>query len=789
MIGVLSLVHGELTAAFISEKGFFVILIIAFAAFLTWGIAGKKYLPLVLYVILYISGFYIMYREESRHKLLEAVEVKERVSVEGRVCDIIDSDYGMEIIIKVTKGWNIPIKDFKCRVYIDRGLWGSSGADYGNSVKIEGTKREFSEPLNPGAFDEKTYSYGLDIIFKVNGESIEIVDKTINELQSISSYIRGRMTEILKIICSDKEAGVFMAMLYGEKGQLDDDLKEMYGYGGISHILAISGLHISIIGMGVYSAIRHFMAQRWAGVISTLFMIMYGIMSGGSVSAIRAIIMFFVNLLGKLTGNIYDIKNSICIAAFILLVQNPYYLYNMSFLLSFGAVVSIGFILPYVTEFVQAEKSIIKSFISGITVNIANGPVVANGFYQMPIYGVFLNLLVIPLMGIAVLSGIAGIVAGIFSGGAGKIFIFPGVAVLKIYEWLCTMVSSLPLAVVVTGHFELKDMVIYYGIVILSTALMWIWDNREYKWLRDKVRGYIGISRKKGKLFRYMFGGIVCIILHVYIYTTYPQRGIMTFLHVGQGDSAILSVKDMVCIFDGGSTSIKNTGKYVILPYLKYSGIKKIDYIILSHSDEDHINGIYEVLLDKAVTVDNVVLPMGDEGFGSIEGVCKEKGINVIRADSTMSIKAGETEIDFINPINKYVGVSNDVNNNSLAAVINVYGKKIGMMGDMGEDTEILIAEEYEKGNMKIIQNLHVLKVPHHGSKYSSSYKVLEIYNPVLSVISCGSNNIYGHPHSEALSRLKEKSSDVCITYETGAVTLYLDNNEGVAYDYFTGNN
>lgn len=263
----------------------------------------------------------------------------------------------------------------------------------------------------------------------------------------------------------------------------------------------------------------------------------------------------------------------------------------------------------------------------------------------------------------------------------------------------------------------------------------------------------------------------------------------MTFLHVGQGDSAILSVKDMVCIFDGGSTSIKNSGKYVILPYLKYSGIKKIDYIILSHSDEDHINGIYEVLLDKAVTVDNVVLPMGDEGFGSIEGVCKEKGINVIRADSTMSIKAGETEIDFINPINKYVGVSNDVNNNSLAAVINVYGKKIGMMGDMGEDTEILIAEEYEKGNMEIIQNLHVLKVPHHGSKYSSSYKVLEIYNPVLSVISCGSNNIYGHPHSEALSRLKEKSSDVCITYETGAVTLYLDNNEGVAYDYFTGNN
>ena len=269
------------------------------------------------------------------------------------------------------------------------------------------------------------------------------------------------------------------------------------------------------------------------------------------------------------------------------------------------------------------------------------------------------------------------------------------------------------------------------------------------------------------KPWRYIFSIVVTMVLHIYLYTANPEKKTITFLHVGQGDSSVfVSESGTVCLFDGGSTSIESPGKYIILPYLKYRGIACIDYIILSHSDEDHINGIGEIIEDKSLKVRNIILPTGDDGFGEIEAMAENNKINIIRADSEMGIEGNDFKIDFINPLKRYEGQYKDKNDNSLGAVIEMNGVKAAMTGDIGETAEEWIMEGEN------LSNVDILKVPHHGSKHSSSEAFLECMQPKLAVISCGENNSYGHPHKETVDRLMKLGTVIYETYVRGAVTV-----------------
>lgn len=757
LIILLSLVHGELTATGMYEVGQTIVFLALVIIILACGIVKKKYFFAFLYVIFFAVGFINMHKVLLVHEKMENISEGSELSIIGEVSEAWNGTYGSELIIKV-KGYNYKVVFDE---YISEDVNGKAiGQIYeliGNRVRITGKKKNFGIPANQGSFDERKYNYSNNIIIKIKGERIEVTDGRVNEFKVFSAKLKIKLNSVLKNIAPEKEAGVFMAMLYGEKEYLDEELKGKYEDGGISHILAISGLHISIAGMGVYKIIRKYMSSKCAGIISTSFMMVYAMLAGGSVSASRAIIMFFINLLSKLTGYEYDIKNAMCMAGLILLWQNPYYIYNVGFMLSFGAIVAVGFMAPYIVEYLQTENKIVNSLIISICVNLINAPIVANAYYEISFYGMFINLFVIPLMSIAVTSGFIGLIVGSIWTWGGRIIITLGVLVLKLYEWICGMIQKLPLCKIVTGHFEFYDMVFFYGLILLLTVTVFCITKKSTKFVNGM------------KTVHYISALIAAVILHFIVYTTDMEKNVMTFLDVGQGESAVLvSGEGRVFLFDAGSSSNKEVGEYTVLPYLKYTGISEIDYAVLSHSDEDHINGMRAILEDNAVKINNIIIPCGDDGFEALKQIAGERNVNIIMADDKTKISGKDINIRFLSPMRECGETIDDVNENSLVSMIEMNGRKIVMTGDIGEKTEKILSDSGK------LENADVLKVAHHGSGYSSSREFLEAVRPEISIISCGENNSYGHPHKEAIERISAVGSKILYTMESGQITLLI---------------
>lgn len=762
----------------------YIFCILTVVVYLAFKVLGKKKLPLILYVIFLLVGIVLMGNSMDVRNKMESIPEDTLITVTGEIENIEEGEYGYKLLIRINDGiceadlYKSSINGLKeksnCEINSDFPV-----NMIGNKVTVTGNKKEFNEAANQGNFSEKDYCYSKGIVLKINVNRINITDDRTNEFKTIAYRLKTRFNDTLKNICSEKMAGVFMAVIYGEKGRLDEELEEIFADGGISHILVVSGLHISIAGMGIYVILRRFMTGKWAGVISSIVMIMYVMVAGGSLSAFRALIMFFLQLLGRLTGRIYDMKNAVVIAAIILIAENPYYLFNSSFLLSFGTVAGIAFILPYVVDFLQTKNVIIKSFVTSFTINIVNGPIIANTYYELPLYSVFLNIIVIPLMSVVVLCGILGILAGQIWDLAGTIIIYPAVLVMNFYELLCELSMKLPFARIVTGHFEIWQLVLYYGFIIMAAFGMKYIARNEKPFIKPYMKA--------------VSAAIVGIVLSLGLYISIPKRSVLTFLDVGQGESSVfVSENGMVCVFDAGSTSNDKCGTYNILPYLKYSGISHIDYIILSHSDTDHINGVKDIINDNAIKVENVIAAAGDEGFNDLIEEIRDS-TEIIYGMEGIHIENDATRISFINPGTDIEAADgspdNDVNERSIVTVIETNGRKIVITGDIGDTTEERLVEKYgnvSENNYSILADADVLKVAHHGSKYSSSDAFLSLTSPKLAVISCGEDNPYGHPHKEALERLEQYAEKVEITYNTGAVTVYLDNLDTLTYDIFS---
>lgn len=751
LIGTLALVHGELTVMLLSNKVsvIFIMAVIFVAIVTVYCIVKRRLTFIVLYTVAFLIGCLCTVNVIKEQEYVEEIREGQKLSLSGEVLKVQENDYGVEVIVGTE---TFSVGKIKCIVVFDSKVEIRTG----NMVEIGGIKKEFQIDRNPGSFNEREYYYGINIILKCEGISYRVVDERINEFQGFTDYIKEQFGNMLSERCPRKEAGIFKAMVYGDKSSLDNNVKELYSNGGISHILAVSGLHISIMGMGAYKILRRLLPPKWSGVLSTLFMILYGIITGGTVSSVRAIIMFLVNLLSKLSGNAYDIKNAVCVAAICLLVKNPFYITNSSFQMSFGAMVAIGFVLPELNKFLDIKNKFLQMVTASIVVSIINGPIIANTYYEISSYGVILNLVVIPLMSLVVFSGVAGIVGGAF-------FIGCGYYVLKLYEAVCIAVTKLPFTKLVTGSFSMGQLLIYYGGIGLLMVYVYCVNCGIINGLKiRKAATSIGVA----------------LIFNIFLFLTNPEKNIITFLDVGQGDSSVyVSPEGVVFLFDCGSSNVKNVGKYRILTFLKNQGIKKVDYIVLSHSDGDHINGVMDLIEDGAIKVENIVFPVGDDGFGEIRQAAVENSVKIIDGQEGLAVKGEGFKVSFISPSLEYNDLS-DVNENSLVAIISTGKWKIGMMGDIGFETEEKIVRD------NVADNLDILKVAHHGSKYSTGVEFLEYTQPDIGIISCSSTNTYGHPSQDTLERLGTCGSGVWCTKDGGAIKVLMDGDKIQVEEY-----
>ena len=622
----------------------------------------------------------------------------------------------------------------------------------GYKVKAAGSYAPLEEASNPGQFDQKAYYEARGIGMVLKKAKLTVIEAKENIFFQKLYELRSFWAQNLEKITGKEEAALLKAMLLGEKSSLKKEQKELYQSGGISHILAISGLHISLVGMLLYRFLRKKKrSYPFSALVSGSCMVVYGFLTGFGVSAKRAVFMFLVYLGAELLGETYDVVSALALSGLLILAEQPLQLFQCGFQLSFLSVGAVALVYPALQKRLGWKKKAAMSLLSGLSVTLFTLPCTLYWFYEWMPYAVFLNLIVIPLVPVVFLSGAAGMLTGGVSVAAGMFLAGASAGVLRFFQTLLERTEVLPGSRAIIGQPELWQIALYY--VLVGAA---VWGGR----CRARKKNQ---HRIEVRIFFIIFAlCILCLPFHR------PVE--VTFLDVGQGDAVFLRTEaGTTCLIDGGSTTVSDVGTYRLLPFLKSRGVSSLDYLFLSHMDADHINGAEELLKDqfRGIPIRYLCLSAlpGDETRERLEKEARLFGTELCYISRGTVFREKGAEIRCLSPVKDQK--KEDENENSEVLMVEISGLRILFTGDLGEEGE---QELLEAGTDL---RAAVLKVGHHGSRFSTGEDFLEAVSPGFAVISCAEDNRYGHPAPETVERLERAGCRIFYTMKSGAVTLY----------------
>lgn len=705
--------------------------------------------------------------------------------------------------------YNGAYKKFQCE-YED-----TSVLVLGSRIVIAGELQEYGRAKNPGEFDYSAYYHALDYGGRLQNVSVIMQDAPKTELRELLYRIRCYWEKRLHQIFPQKEASIMTAMLLGDKSDLDTDIKLLYRKAGIIHILSISGLHITLIGVGFYNRLRRLGVPVWiAAFVGGVLLFLYGMLTGFGISACRAIIMYWIRMLSHIVGRTYDMLTALGVVAAGMVCMHPAWSGHMGFLLSFGSVLGVAALLPELQSGITVMKEetrhrltekksryveegwrrllidslrkggeiFRRGFGAGLSVTLTTLPIQLWFSYEISVYSLFLNMLILPFMGVVLASGlIAMLVPGL--GFVGTV----DIVILDAYEKLCRWFEKLPYCMWNPGRPQVWKVVLYY--------IIWIFVVCGLPILRHCLKKRMAFTDIRMML---LGMGIAVGILGM------PQRAEnrMTFLDVGQGDGMCLQLASgEVYLFDCGSSSRQKIGEKVLLPFLKYYGISEIDAVFISHGDADHTNGLCELFAlseTEHITIRQIVLPglpadrLQEEFREVLQSVAQMQRIPEVTTIQSGVIwqshdkKGDNATFLCLHPeggrdTSITDGRKRENSGSSNAESECFYIAFEGSRKSEGERVSLLLTGDVEgQGEQELVATLQkyritdidVLKCPHHGSKGTTNEELLLQITPTYTIISCGKNNRYGHPHTELLDRLDAVHSKVYQTSYTGAVTM-----------------
>lgn len=677
--------------------------------------------------------------EKQEEELRETAAVTCRVDeIQGRgeqsslvVCDVTDKG---KVFCK------------RMKVYGKSGNALFADLKIGQIISMDGTISSFSKPGNPGQFNEYEYyrEQGIQYLFFV--KALHVQNDNYNVAGQWLQEFRVAWCANLEKCLPAEEAGIMAAMILGDKSGLSTEVKDLYKENGIAHILAISGLHVSLLGMGLFFLLRRFvMPMRAAAGVTAAFLLFYGEMTGFSVSTQRAVLMMLCMLGARFLGKQYDRLSALALSAILQLIVRPELLFQSGFLFSYGTVLGIAvFVEPFDRLF--EEKGRVWRVLAGpIGIFLVNFPILLYFSYEFNPYSFLVNAVILPFAGGLLVFAIAGSALVPIWQAAADFLAGTVHFILRYYHMLCRFTERLPISRVITGQPDWWQMAAFYGLLGLFCLIP---------------------KDKKGRLVP-VFAAVAVLLL-----PGMPQRGFtITNLDVGQGDCACLRVSGSTVLIDGGSSDVKKAARYRIAPYLKSQGIDTLDYIFLTHSDSDHINGIYELLQDTShmgFQIGTIVLPMiqnPDEAYLDFYHFCQREKITTKKMKAGDSLQIEKLTLRCLHPAPDFAW--NSENNYSLVLMAE-YGAFRGLFsGDLEREAEEMI--------LTSLSPVDYLKVSHHGSKGATGEKFLQKTHPSAAVISVGKRNRYGHPAEETLARLRAAGTQIFTTIQQGAVTLYTD--------------
>lgn len=671
----------------------------------------------------------------------------------------------------------------------------------GELLLLEGEINPISGPVNPGAMDMRKYYGGRGILFFATTADMQITADDVPEkypvrcrwygFKRILSDIRENFVRKIFSITDEKTAGFLISLLLGDKEYLDEDLNSLFQINGISHIMVISGLHISFLGGLIYKLLNGVGLNRNIGAaITIVIVLLYGNMTGAGYATMRAVIMLITSVYGERLSRDYDMLTAMSLALLMLLLKNPFSILDGGMILSFFAIggVCLGdYVKKVIWGTVKLKKMkrkkpvryfLATTFVTSLSVNIMLVPVLCNLYYGIPVYSVLLNICIIPFMGIIIELGFAGLILSYINVMWGYLTCLPLKYILKIMQGLCTIIMKMPFNYINTGRESMAWIMIYYFGLFLTVIII---SPAFGKYIRSAVykKKHIQTDRKK-------WGQITVVLVAITVVATAfllrashnsNQYDFVVFLDVGQGDGTLIKTGDgLNLVIDGGSLDNDKVGKYVICPALKYMNMGEVDYWFISHADTDHVSGL-EYVMEKGalsgVNVKNIVIGnkfADEEKMKDIVKTAKEKGINVIVFSQGDCILKDDIIISCLAPINSFS--YEDRNQASMALGYKTEDISILFTGDM--DTEAVECM-LNKSKGLMVEKYDILKIPHHGSRYSLSPELYRLAAGGYGVISAGKNNMYGHPHEEISEELKKTGVTALVTKDVGAVIINIE--------------
>ncbi len=653
------------------------------------------------------------------------------------------------------------------QVYLDSGEY-----PVGSTLLVSGEIREFEGACNEGNFNRKLYMESRKIAFSVYGKSVREVGKRRLLLQRALFQLRDRIRDIFDKALSETDAGIMTTMLLGDRTALNTDVKELYQASGISHILAISGLHVSLIGALLLRLLRNLrLPLPFCAVLSAAVMALYTMMTGSSPSALRAYLMFLPAIAAPLCRRTYDSVTALSLALILLLWENPFLTGYSGFVFSFGAVLSVtafGSVLmpeiPKNGEVGSGFKEKWKGFLCKrgealrralpviVALQLVTLPIVMWNYYEIPLYAPLLNLLIVPLLGVILAAGIAGALAGLlgFCIGAKTVLLIPHY-ILHFYGHACRIIQKLPGAHLITGKPSVVLTVLYYTVLTAVFILMDLIKKRRYTVLPA-----------------FLLTALLLVPKHFGFE--------LSMLDVGQGDGIYISTPGGTAFVDGGSSSVKEVGKYRIRPFLLAKGIRSIDFWLVTHTDADHISGLKE-LLEEGYPVHTLVFSkyvLKDEAMEDLAALAREHGTKIAFIEPGQKIRLGKATLKCLFPDRDYV--CDDKNGLSLVTMLMVDDFSALLTGDISSKEEAYLMEN--DSLVRVLSDADFYKAAHHGSKYSNSEAFLSLLSPEAAGISCGKENRYGHPAEEAVSHMKDAGAVVYDTRFSGQIKVTLPGGE-----------
>lgn len=635
----------------------------------------------------------------------------------------------------------------------------------GVSCKVTGTLTKPNQAKNPNSFDYQLYLKRKEIfwILQPNEISPPLCTQPQGNLMTVLKRVRQKEVNKLEEKMDEELAAIFAALLFGDRNLMKPELEEAYAKTGTVHLLAISGLHVALLtGMCFACLLRLGVTREKAELMLIMMLPFYAVLTGLAPSVNRAVLMLMLVLVTRRLKCQITPLDAISIAFLFLVIFSPFTIYEPGFQLSFG--VSLALVLSSTKIINQFQSYILKLIVVSFVAQLASIPILLSYFYEISLISVMSNLLFVPLFSVVILPLVLiTYLAGIFFPFVSDFFLYLVSFFVSFANNVSASLASFPYASIVIGKPSPVILLLY-----LVTYLVF----------------FISWEKEKGKkTFALLLLPIIPVFFQVAIPYLSPY-GKVVFIDVGQGDSILIRLpynRANYLIDTGGTISFHKeaweqrrnqfeTGEDILVPFLKSEGVRKLDKLILTHGDMDHIGGAPTVLSN--LRIEEILIPFSPERSEmekKVMGIAETKQTKVRIVGAGARWKVGQDLFQVISPLEHL----EDKNEGSIVLYASFGGKRWLFTGDLGESGETELVKQYSR------MNVDVLKVGHHGSRTSSSEVFLDTIQPEIAVISAGEGNRYGHPHAEVLEGLKDRKVKLFRTDTHGAVIYTFNGKTG----------